>query len=78
MKYAEATEENTNPKNMQKIYNDVCNNLMTAATNRDFDFASSLEWGICGDLVNGKSWSTIVEEYSPQLDASIAQLPQVK
>lgn len=78
LKYAEATEENTNPKNMQKIYNDVCNNLMTAATNRDFDFASSLEWGICGDLVNGKSWSTIVEEYSPQLDASIAQLPQVK
>lgn len=74
LKYAEASGTSSDPANMQKVYKDACKNLMTSATNRDFSSVASMEWGICGDLKNGKSWSSIVEEYAPKLDASIAQM----
>jgi hypothetical protein len=73
-KYKNRVNKNAWPEDMYKIWEDASSNLMTNITNRDFDFSSSYEWGIDGDLRNGKSWSTIVAEYSPKLDASIAEL----
>lgn len=77
-KYREAApitvEQTANEKAMAKIYAEASKNLMTNITNRDFDFAASYEWGIDGDLLNGKSWSTVVEEYSPKIDSKIAEL----
>lgn len=79
LKYQEAAGSDSNtPKDMQKVYAEACKNLMTSATNRDISAVASMEWGVCGDLRNGKSWSSIIEEYAPKLDASIAQLPKMK
>lgn len=74
MKYREAAGKTEWPKGMKKVYDEACKNLMTSVTNRDFDFSASYEWGMTGDLLNGKSWSTIVAEYSPKIDANIAEL----
>ncbi len=73
-KYQEANAKSSYPAKMQKIYDEASSNLMTSISNRDFDFTGSFEWTITGDLLNGKSWSTLVAENSPKLDSSIAQL----
>lgn len=79
MHYAEdLTNEKKYPKEWYEMVEASQTNLMTATSNRDVSAAASMEWSICGDLQNGKSWSSLVAQWSPKLDASLAQLPNNK
>lgn len=80
MHYAENVERDNTiwSKDMLRVYDDACKNLMTSVTNRDVQSVSSIEWSVAGELRQGKSWSSVLETYSPKLDAAIAQLPKTK
>ncbi|MBQ5840855.1 MAG: extracellular solute-binding protein [Clostridia bacterium] len=73
---ANAKKENTSiTKEMQRMYDAARSNLVTTVTNRDLKAGTSVEWAACSSLSKGSSWSSVLEEYSPMLDAALADLP---
>lgn len=71
-----AKKENTTiTAEMQKLYNEARSCLMTTVTNRDLKAGTSVEHAVVQSLTKGESWSSVLEEYSPMLDAALADLP---
>lgn len=71
-----AQENDMITADMKNLYQAACNNLMTNITNRDLKATVSVEWAVTGGLTKGNSWSSVLEEYSPTLDAELANLPK--